>query len=152
MARAVSVRLSPFSVLEVEPVRLTVSADSRLAASSKLERVRVDASKNRLAMVLPCRAGTFLTSREETSLKESVESRRSSISSRDRSCSASRSLRDQRTFSVAGSGGQGGGGSRAVPGHAESSLRSISTSSTPSVSVKRTRIFSSPAVGMFRPT
>ena len=46
--------------------------------------------------------------------------------------------------------GRGGGcGGRH---HAEASLRSISTSSTPSVSVKRTRIFSSRAVGMFLPT
>jgi hypothetical protein len=42
-------------------LRVSTSADSRLAASSKVVRVRVLASKNRLTTVLPCRVGSFLT-------------------------------------------------------------------------------------------
>ena len=72
MFLAVSTRLSPFSTLEVEPWKLTVSADNRLAASSKLVRVRVEDSKNRLAMVLPRNEGTFFTWRAETSLNDSA--------------------------------------------------------------------------------
>ena len=38
-----------------------VSAPSRLAAISKLARVRVDDSKNRLTMILPRSVSSFLT-------------------------------------------------------------------------------------------
>ncbi len=44
-------------MLEDEPPMFTTSADKRLPASSKLVRVRVEASKNTLMMVLPRRAG-----------------------------------------------------------------------------------------------
>ena len=51
--RTVSSRLSPFVVLGVEALMLTTSAPSRLAASSKVVRVRVEVSKNRLSTVRP---------------------------------------------------------------------------------------------------
>ena len=101
MFLAVSTRLSPFCTLDVEPWKFTVSADSRLAASSKLVRVRVEDSKNRLAMVLPRSEGTFFTWRAETSLNDSAVSSSSSISPRLSSSSDSRSLRVQATL-VAG--------------------------------------------------
>ena len=43
--------------------KLMTSADSRLAASSKLMRVRVESSKKRLTTVRPRSVGSFLTSR-----------------------------------------------------------------------------------------
>ena len=48
-----------------EPLDLTdmTSAESRLAASSKLDDVRVDDSKNRLTTVRPRRVGSFFISR-----------------------------------------------------------------------------------------
>ena len=55
-----SISDSPLTVAEVLILRLSISADRRCAASSKVERVRVLASKNRLATVLPRRIGTFL--------------------------------------------------------------------------------------------
>ena len=49
---------SPLVWLEVAILRLTTSADSRLAAISKVVRVRVDGSKNRLKIDLPRSSGT----------------------------------------------------------------------------------------------
>ena len=46
--------------------RLITSADSRLAAISKVVRVRVEFSKNTLKMDLPRSSGTFFTSRSFT--------------------------------------------------------------------------------------
>ena len=46
--------------------RLMTSADSRLAAISKVVRVRVLFSKNRLNTLLPRSSGTFFTSRSLT--------------------------------------------------------------------------------------
>ena len=43
--------------------RLSTSADKRNADNSKVVRVRVEFSKNRLTMVLPCKRGTFLVAR-----------------------------------------------------------------------------------------
>ena len=43
----------------VEAEKSSVSAPSRLAASAKLFRVRVEFSKNRLTQVLPASSGTF---------------------------------------------------------------------------------------------
>ena len=53
MFLAVSMNVSPFDRLLPEAEKSTVSAPSRRAASEKLVRVRVEASKNRLAQVLP---------------------------------------------------------------------------------------------------
>ena len=49
--------------------RLITSADRRLAAISKVVRVRVEFSKNRLNTLLPRSSGTFFTSRSLTLTK-----------------------------------------------------------------------------------
>ena len=54
---------SPLSTLDPAAFRLMVSADSRLAASSNDELVRVDASKKTVITVRPRRVGTFFMSR-----------------------------------------------------------------------------------------
>ena len=54
---AVSMNVSPFERLLLEAVKSTTSAPSRLAARPKLVRVRVEFSKNRLAIVLSCNSG-----------------------------------------------------------------------------------------------
>ena len=55
--------------------RLMTSADSRVAAISKVVRVRVEFSKNRLNTLLPRSSGTFLTSRSLTLTKLDAVSR-----------------------------------------------------------------------------
>ena len=77
---AVSSSVSPLLRLDEETLIFTASADKRLAASSNDVRVRVEASKKRLMTVLPLRAGTFLTSREEISVNVSAVSRMPMIS------------------------------------------------------------------------
>src|SRR5207253_10791313 len=77
--RAVSTRVSPFDTEEPATATFTVSALSRFSANSNEIRVRVDASKNRLTMVLPRSAGTFLIGRSLTSLNGSAVSRMSRI-------------------------------------------------------------------------
>src|SRR5947209_7636339 len=93
---AVSTSVSPFSSAEPEVEKLTLSADSRFSAISKLERVRVEASKKRLITVLPRSVGTFLIGRSPISAKESAVSRISSISGLASSAMPSRSLLVQR--------------------------------------------------------
>src|SRR3954462_10182953 len=78
---AVSTSVSPLLTEEPAAATLTVSAESRFSANSNEIRVRVDGSKNRLTMVLPRSAGTFLMARSLTSLKGSAVSRMSSICS-----------------------------------------------------------------------
>ena len=63
---AVSLSVSPFSTAEPLALRARVSAESRLAARSKLDDVRVEASQKRLMMVRPRSVGTFLMSRSST--------------------------------------------------------------------------------------
>ena len=89
---AVSSNVSPLLTLDEATLIFTASADKRLAASSNDVRVRVDASKKRLMTVFPRRAGTFLTSRFEISLKFSAVSRIPVISADVRSRIPSRSL------------------------------------------------------------
>ena len=60
----VSRKLSPLFTLEELAVKVITSADRRVAAVSKLRRVRVESSKNTLAMVRPRNAGTLGTARE----------------------------------------------------------------------------------------
>ena len=55
--------------------RLMTSADRRLAAISKVVRVRVLFSKNRLNTLLPRKSGTFFTSRSLTDTKLAAVSR-----------------------------------------------------------------------------
>ena len=89
---AVSTSVSPFDTDEPEAATFTVSAERRFSANSKEMRVRVEASKNRLTMVLPRSAGTFLMGRSDTSLNGSAVSRISLICSGDRVSSPMRSL------------------------------------------------------------
>src|SRR6266550_3082083 len=91
--RAVSSNVSPLLTLEVETLMLMASAESRLAAISNEVRVRVDDSKKRLMTVRPRRAGTFLTSRFETSRNDSAVSSRCVISLASSSRIPSRCLR-----------------------------------------------------------
>jgi hypothetical protein len=60
------------AVDDVDTLTLSTSADRRLAASSKVVRVRVLGSKKRLTMVLPRSSGTFLTARPPTPAKDSA--------------------------------------------------------------------------------
>ena len=55
--------------------KLMTSADKRLAAISKVVRVRVEFSKNKLNTLLPRSKGTFLTSRSFTLTKLAAVSR-----------------------------------------------------------------------------
>src|SRR5574343_1975875 len=71
----VSSSVSPLAVDDLLMSRLMTSAERRLAAISKVVRVRVEFSKNRLKTLLPRSSGTFLTSRAETSMKDSAVSR-----------------------------------------------------------------------------
>src|SRR5688572_4078926 len=89
---AVSTRVSPLLTEDPTVATLTVSAESRFSANSKEMRVRVEASKNRLTMVLPRSAGTFLIARSLTSLKGSAVSRMSWICSALSGSSPTRSL------------------------------------------------------------
>src|SRR6266581_4080887 len=101
---AVSTRVSPFCTALPEAATFTVSAESRFSANSKEMRVRVDASKNRLTIVLPRSAGTFLMGRSDTSLKGSAVSRTRRIWSAERCSRPTRSL--PRTAVIDGSGSQ----------------------------------------------
>src|ERR1017187_341706 len=71
----VSSRVSPLVWEDTAMLRLITSADRRLAAISKVVRVRVEASKNKLNTDLPRNRGTFLTSRAVTPTKEVAVSR-----------------------------------------------------------------------------
>src|SRR6267378_3799970 len=66
---------SPLVCEESAMFRLMTSADSRFAAISKVVRVRVEASKNRLKTLLPRSSGTFFTSRSVTPTNDSAVSR-----------------------------------------------------------------------------
>jgi hypothetical protein len=81
---------SPLAVDEREMSRLITSADSRVAAISKVVRVRVEFSKNRLKTLLPRSSGTFLTSRSLTLTKVEARSRMSTSVSRGRPSTDSR--------------------------------------------------------------
>src|SRR3989338_5230248 len=80
---AVSRTDSPLVMELPEEAMLIVSAERRLAASSKEMRVRVEGSEKRRTMVLPRRA--------ETSLNDFAVSKISSISSLESSSSSIRS-------------------------------------------------------------
>ena len=67
MFRAVSRSVSPLETLDPLAWKLTVSALSRFSASSKESRVRVLASKKRLAAVRPLSVGTLGIGRSSTS-------------------------------------------------------------------------------------
>src|SRR3954463_12388236 len=90
----VSSRDSPLVAEDTAMFRLMTSADRRLAAISKVVRVRVEGSKKRLNTLLPRRSGTFFTSRSVTPAKDSAASRicvstsRGSPSMESRCCSS----------------------------------------------------------------
>ncbi len=88
----VSRRLSPLLTLLDDTAKFIVSALSRLAAVSKLVRVRVESSKNRLTTFLPRSAGTLGIGRWLISAMWSVSSSRRWMSS------AVRSATDRRCF------------------------------------------------------
>src|SRR3954468_3820371 len=81
---------SPLEVDDTETFRLITSADRRLAAISKVVRVRVEDSKNRLNTLLPRRIGTFFTSRSVTPANDSAVSRICTSVSRGRPSMESR--------------------------------------------------------------
>src|SRR5437868_14480054 len=89
---AVSMSVSPFSTLDPEAVKLSVSADRRFSAISNDTLVRVDDSMKRLMTNCPRSAGTFFTGRSLTSLNPSAVSRISVISSGERNSMPRRSL------------------------------------------------------------
>ena len=69
---SVSERVSPFLVAELRIFRFSTSADSLFAASSKVVRVRVLGSKNRLAIVMPRNKGIFFTARSLIAANDSA--------------------------------------------------------------------------------
>src|SRR5258706_31184 len=71
----VSSKDSPFDWDDTAMLRVMTSAESRLAAISKVVRVRVEGSKNRLKTLLPRSSGTFFTSRSVTPTNDSAVSR-----------------------------------------------------------------------------
>ncbi len=68
----VSISVSPFFTELLEAEKLITSAESLFSASSNERRVRVEFSKNKLAMVISLREGTFLIGRLITSLNASA--------------------------------------------------------------------------------
>ncbi len=118
---------SPLETEDPLAEMLITSADSHLPAISKLDRVRVESSKNRFTTVRPRSAGSFLTGRLATS---AICSARSKI---EVAVGRSTSAADNRW-------------------RIRCSPRTIRTSFTPSVSASRTRTRSSAAVGRFLPT
>src|SRR5450432_1372104 len=94
----VSSSVSPLLVDDTPTLRLMTSADSRLAAISKVVRVRVLFSKKRLNTVLPRSSGTFLTSRSAIDTNGTAVSRMRSMisagipSSVSRCCSSPAAL------------------------------------------------------------
>src|SRR5438105_13521518 len=79
---AVYVSDSPLSTEEPLDLIDIVSADSRLAASSKLDEVRVDDSKHMLITRRPLSVGSFLTSRSRLRSKVRAVASSRSMSSR----------------------------------------------------------------------
>src|SRR5687767_6891029 len=66
---------SPLLCEDTAMFRLMTSAERRLAAISKVVRVRVEGSKKRLKTLLPRKSGTFFTSRSVTPTNDSAVSR-----------------------------------------------------------------------------
>ena len=91
---------SPFSTdVPLPPLKFRESADSHFSAVSNEKRVRVDASKKRLTIIRPRRAGTFLIGRSAIDRMDSAVSRRRTISSGER-CSIPRRSFDFRTLII----------------------------------------------------
>src|SRR5882672_9395788 len=71
----VSSSVSPLLDEDAAIFRLMTSAERRLAAISKVVRVRVEGSKNRLKIDFPRKRGTFFTSRPLTPMNDAAVSR-----------------------------------------------------------------------------
>ena len=69
MLLTVSIKLSPFESEEFEEEKLRTSADNLFSANSNDNFVLVEFSKNKFAMVISLKVGTFLIGLEITSLK-----------------------------------------------------------------------------------
>src|SRR5690348_5691941 len=95
MFLAVSMNVSPFDKLLPEAEKSTVSAPNRRAASEKLIRVRVEASKNKFAQVRPESTGSLRLQPAVASLNVAAESRMQSNSSADSSSKPSKCRRVQ---------------------------------------------------------
>ena len=80
MLRTVSASVSPFFTLDEAAEKFTTSALSRFSANSKLRRVRVLFSKNKLATVKSLKLGTFRMGRLMMSLNPLAVSKISSTS------------------------------------------------------------------------
>ena len=80
----VSSKDSPLDAEERAMSRLITSADKRVAAISKVVRVRVLFSKNKLKTLLPRSKGTFFTSRSLTLTKLAAVSKMCVRMSRDK--------------------------------------------------------------------
>src|SRR3954470_14892832 len=89
----VSSTVSPFATEEVLTEKLITSAERRLAATSKEDRVRVLFSKKSVSTVRPRKVGTFFTLRLKRFLKGTALVRMKSSSSSVRLWMSSRSLR-----------------------------------------------------------
>jgi hypothetical protein len=85
MLFTVSISVSPLLTDDEEAAKFTTSADSRFSASSNESRVRVEFSKNMLAIVTSRSEGTFFIGLFKTDLKVSAVSNISSISARFKS-------------------------------------------------------------------
>src|SRR5262249_16041001 len=90
---AVSFRDSPFSTEEPLAFIDSVSAESRLAASSKDDEMRVDDSKKTLTTSRPRRVGSFFVSRSSEPPQECAVARRRPTYARSRSPQDSRGRR-----------------------------------------------------------
>src|SRR3954469_5055727 len=90
---------SPLLFEDTAMLRLITSAERRLAAISKVVRVRVDGSKKRLKTLFPRRSGTFFTSRSVTPAKDSAVSRICVRISRGRPSMESRCCSSPASFS-----------------------------------------------------
>src|SRR5262249_8836805 len=95
----VSSSVSPFVVDDTPMLRLMTSAERRLAAISKVVRVRVLFSKNRLNTVLPRSSGTFFTSRSAIETNGTAVSRIRPITSDGSPSSVSRWVSSPSAFS-----------------------------------------------------
>src|SRR5882757_5719470 len=80
MLLTVSISVSPLLTDDDDAAKFTTSADKRFSASSNDKRVRVEFSKNILAIVTSRREGTFFMGRFNTVLKLSAVSNISWIS------------------------------------------------------------------------
>src|SRR5262245_14433886 len=95
----VSSSVSPLLVDDTPMFRLMTSADRRFAAISKVVRVRVEFSKNRLNTERPRNSGTFFTSRSAIEANGTAVSRTRTMISAGRPSSVSRCVKSPAALS-----------------------------------------------------